>query len=113
MPPVPDMLTSEQLKHVVHLDNRSQRDCVLLVLAVDRKTPKDLASIRSIGRVAGLRRIDDWNIADILAKAPKYAIKVDGGWELASGGVEYVQSLLSGTDLNIVVTDAAHRQRLL
>lgn len=105
------MLTSDQLKHVIHLDNRSQRDCLLLILAVDRTIPKEPSTIRTIGKNAGVRRIDKWNLTDVLGKAKGLAIKTDSGWELAPKGIEFVQSLLAGTDLNFVITSASHSLR--
>jgi len=105
------MLTAEQLKHVVHFDNRSQRDCVLLILSVGVKKPKDLDTIRSLGRSTGVRHIEDWNLGDILGKARKHAIKAEFGWELSSEGINYVRTLLSGTDLNIVISNAAQSLR--
>lgn len=106
------MLTADQLKHVVHLDNRSQRDCVLLILGVDHAEPKAVTVIRAIGKSAGIRRIDKWNISDVLGTQVKIlAIRTSGGWELSTPGIEYVRTLLQGTDLNIVIANASQSLR--
>ena len=105
------MLTPDQLKQVVHVDGRSRRDAALLILAVDRKSPKNLAAIRTLGKSAGVRQIEKWNLSDILAKSQNLAIKTDTGWELSPGGAEYIQLMLQATDLNIVVANASQSLR--
>lgn len=105
------MLTADQLKHVIHFDSRSQRDCVLLILGVEVTVAKDVAAIREIGTRAGVRRITGWNISDILAKAVGLAIKTHVGWELTGQGQQYAQSIITTTDLNIVVTNASQSLR--
>ncbi|MCH8824170.1 MAG: hypothetical protein IH984_11765 [Planctomycetes bacterium] len=105
------MLTSDQLKQVVHFDNRSQRDCILIILAVDVTVAKDITTIREIGACAGVRKVKSWNISDILAKAVGLAIKTYEGWELTDQGQQYIQSLIHATDLNVVITNASQSLR--
>lgn len=84
---------------------------MLLILAVDPRSPKDVPTIRSIGCAAGLQKVKKWNVADILAKAANLAINVNTGWELTAAGIKRVQSTLEDSDLNFVVSNTSQSLR--
>lgn len=87
------MLEPSILKDLLHQQELSNRDRLLLCLAATPNKPKTVAEIRDIATQAGLRKATSWNISDQLSKATGLAIRTTGGWELTGPGRRYVTQL--------------------
>lgn len=87
------MLAEHELRDCLHKRRLPRRDAVLLIMAVDVESPKDVQEIKRLGRDAGLTEILKWNISDVLGKAKGLAIRLPQGWSLTSEGRKLVKSL--------------------
>ncbi|MFC1538650.1 hypothetical protein ACFL6H_04440 [Candidatus Latescibacterota bacterium] len=87
------MLDVRQLPDCLSTQRWSQKDTLLLILAVDVDTPKKVAEIKSLGRKAGCIEILKWNISVILKRTKGLAIHLPEGWCLSNQGRNYVISL--------------------
>ena len=56
------MVSTEQLKDVLHVDGLTKRNQLLVVLACDG-TPKQVARIKELAFGAGLRKAKSWNVS--------------------------------------------------
>jgi len=78
---------------------------LLLCLAVDPETPKEVRAIKALATTHGLRAAKAWNVSSYLARSNGRASRVTGGWVLTNPGRDYIASLgLSGL---AVVTHAS------
>jgi hypothetical protein len=71
-------------------------DKILLILACDSGTPKQVLEILEIAKQSGLLAAKKWNISAILREANTFAIRSDKGWELNGPGKHHV-SVLAGS----------------
>jgi hypothetical protein len=71
-------------------------DKILLILACDSGTPKQVSDILEIARQSGLLEAKKWNLSAILRSASTFAIRTDKGWELNGPGNHHV-SVLAGS----------------
>ena len=88
------MLAISDLTTCLHRSDLSRLDTVLIILGVNVQIPKDIAAIRDLGENAGLPEIVKWNVSDILAKAPDFAVKLPKGWLLTSKGRKRIKQYL-------------------
>ena len=86
------MLTKETLTDLLSSPDVPRRDKVLLVLATSSDKPLPISDIRRIAVEAGLREIQKWNVADLLARARGYVARVKEGWQLSGPGRAHVKS---------------------
>lgn len=87
------MLNRDQLKEVLSNKGLSQRDKLLICLAVDPVTTHKVEDVRTLAVKAGQRSARDWNISAALAKAPTLVIRTDMGWELTAAGKKHVAAI--------------------
>lgn len=87
------MLDSNVLKDLLHQNELSNSDKLLLCMAVDVETPKAVQDIKDVARKSGLRKVKDWNVSSLLSRSSGLAIRVDEGWELTSEGKKRVAQL--------------------
>jgi predicted nucleotide-binding protein len=85
------LLTLEELKDWLHRD-LTQLDKALLLLGSLNK-PAQISDIRELGRNAGLREIDKWNLSYLLGRANGLAINAAAGWEISKGGRQRLKQL--------------------
>ncbi len=88
------MLNKTVLHEYINNPNLSQRNSVFIILYCEADASKSITEIKRIGKEAGLREIEKWNIADILGKAKGLSCKIKGGWVLTKKGKEYVSNLV-------------------
>ena len=104
------LLTSDQLKQIVHCEGLKRKDKALLLLAaID--PPAKIQQIESLALEVGLREVSGWNTSSILASCPGLAIRNDLGWELHQSGMLRVRNSLPKAQVNLVVTSASHSLR--
>ena len=87
------MLATESLKDLLSDSSYSRQDKVLICMAVDSSSPKEVAVIRKLAVDAGATEAKKWNIADILTRAKGLAIRTPDGWELTSDGRRRIAEL--------------------
>lgn len=87
-------MSSTSLVDLLASNDLPRRDKVLLILASRPDTALPLTAIKQIAVEAGLREIEKWNVADILAKAKGLAVKVSDGWILTANGKVHVKTIL-------------------
>jgi hypothetical protein len=88
-----DMLTESELESCLHKRRLPRRDALLLIMAVEVESPKDVQTIKAIGRRAGLTEILKWNVSDNLGKVRGLAIRLPEGWLLTSDGRKHIAAL--------------------
>lgn len=90
-------------------------DALLVILAVDAPEPKDVKTIRLLGRNSGYLEVFKWNISDALRRSKGLAIRLPEGWALTSRGKDRVRGLgvlPSGPSLKAVNQAAQLRAEL-
>jgi len=88
-----DLLPESELQNCLHKRRLPRQDALLLIMAVGVESPKDVQTIKTIGRNAGLTEILKWNVSDNLGKAKGLAIRLPEGWSLTSDGRKHVATL--------------------
>jgi len=84
------LLNIQQLKDLLQDPDISNRDKILLILAVEIEKPKKITEIKEIAKVSGFRTIDKLNVSDYLIKSKGMAICTTYGWELTTSGKKYL-----------------------
>ncbi len=87
------MFDQSNLADHIHKQRLSRMDTLLLIMAVDAKTPKMVKTIKTLGREAGSPEVQKWNVSDILKRSKGLALNLPGGWCLSSRGREHIQAL--------------------
>jgi hypothetical protein len=87
------MLDQVALKDLLHKQELSRKDKLLLLLAADGAKPKSVSAVKELGIACGLRRVKQWNVSDVLGKGEPQAIRGSEGWELSSIGKARVATL--------------------
>ena len=87
------MIAEESLKDLLSNSEYSRQDKILICLAVDSASPKEVARVRQYAIDAGATEAKKWNISDILSRARGLAIRTKDGWELTSAGRKNVAEL--------------------
>lgn len=88
------MLAKEQLKDLLNKKGFSSTDKLLLCLATDNSSPKQVKEIKEVAKVSGLREAAKWNVSSLLSRTKGKAILAESGWELTSDGRDYVGDLV-------------------
>lgn len=106
------MLDRSALKECLSRTDLTRSDKVLLILAVDSNSPKQVAQIRGIANETGLPKAKRWNLSDILAHSGGLAVRVKEGWELSGTGKHRVSGLLGSSSTPASKAATALRETL-
>lgn len=87
------MFDEEALKELLARADLSNRDKLLLSLALDPLVPRKVDDIREVAVACGLRAASKWNVSSYLSKAKTLAIRTTSGWELTASGKAHVASV--------------------
>ncbi len=87
------MFDGEAIKELLARSDISNRDKVLICLAIEPIAPKKTADIREVAVSSGLRVAAKWNVSDYLSKAKTLAIRTASGWQLTAGGKAHIASV--------------------
>ena len=101
------MLPKERLKDLLHESKYSHLEKLLLILAVDAENPKPVNKIKELGKSAGFRAVDKWNISAILSASTGKAINAGNGWELTAKGKKHLKDIGIETMDTVIVKTAA------
>lgn len=87
------MFSKSVLQELINRPGFSQKDSICLILGCDIDSPKSITKIKLIGKEAGLRVIEKWNVANALGKAKGLVVRISDGWILTNEGKEYISNL--------------------
>ncbi len=87
------MIEREELKEQLARTDVSNRDKLLIILALDPLAPRKTEDIRFAAVECGLRAASKWNVSSLLSKAKTLAIRTALGWELTSSGKAHVAAV--------------------
>ncbi len=65
----------------------------LICLAIEPASPRKISEITSMAFSAGWRQVKRKNLSTLYSRTPEFAVRVDGGWELTSTGLQHVAKL--------------------
>jgi hypothetical protein len=68
----------------------SDPDKVLISLAVEPNSPKQIRDIKALASKAGWRAAQKKNVSAILARMSTFAVRTSDGWELTSAGSQHI-----------------------
>jgi len=103
------VIPADSLKDLLSQDV-SDRDKVLICLAVEPVGPRKVKEIGGLGLSAGWRAIKKKNVSDLLRKSGGLAVLTPSGWELTSPGSQHVAKL-AGPLMNSPVPKVASSLR--
>jgi hypothetical protein len=106
------LFDKETLKDLLARIDLSNREKVLVCLAVEPIAPKKVEELRSLASDAGLRAIGKWNVSDYLSKSKGLAIRTSSGWELTGAGKSHVASVIGPLlpSVSVLVVSALRNQ---
>lgn len=106
------MFDKEALKELLARTDLSNRDKVLITLAVEPVVAKTVEEIRHVASDAGLRVIGKWNVSDYLSKSKGLAIRASTGWELTGAGKAHVASTIGPLlpSVSVLIVSALRNQ---
>lgn len=105
------MITLESAKRIVHGQILSNRDQLLVLVAVDPVAPISIDKIKARCIAAGLPKLAKRNISDILGKGKGLVARTVAGWELQQFGIVRVRKLAQAVHINLVVTHSSQSLR--
>lgn len=106
------MLRFDVAKKIAHGPKRSQREQLLVALAVQPCAPISAGEIRKRCVNLGLPKLAKKNVSDILGKASGGVVaRTQEGWELLEPGMMRVQELAQEAKVNLVITNASNSLR--
>jgi len=105
------MLTLSEAKKIVHGRQLNPRDQLLVVLAIEPRSPLQVRDIRERCRKCGLSKVGRMNISDILGRSNGLATRTDEGWELQESGLVSIRKMAQSAKLNLVVTNSSQSLR--
>ena len=108
------MLTTEQLKQVVHQSEVTKTDSALLCVAAGGGSAVSTATIRKLAFEAGVKGARKINFSAHLSAAEDKVFKTPSGWELTAGGRAHVAALTGkGLSVSPAATEAQALRALL
>lgn len=89
------MLGNTTLIETLNKEPLSRRDALILILSSDDNEPKSVTKIKEIANSSGFRKINKWNVSDILSSLTGIATRLDSGWVLTQTGVMFANELMN------------------
>jgi hypothetical protein len=105
------MLNLEDAKRIVHGKTLSDKDLLLVVMAIDPVGPIPVAAIKQRCREIGVPRVAGKNVSDLLGKSPGTVARTSSGWELQESGIARVHEFAKAVHINMVVTHSSRSLR--
>lgn len=100
------MITLDQAIEIIHAGSLTRRDTLLVLLASDPKVAHLPASLKAIGKSAGVKGIGNWNVSDLLGGSKGQAVSNGEGWSITQRGKSRVTELAQGAGITIGVGTA-------
>jgi len=106
------MLRLDNAKLILHGQTLTNRDQLLVVMAVNPIGFLSTVQIRSRCTAVGLPRLARKNISDILGKSNGLVARTTAGWELQQTGIVRVRELAKAAHVNLIVTHSSESLRI-
>ena len=90
------MTDTASIKKALQDSGRSQKECVLLLLAFDESRHMRPPDIVALAAKYGRAEAAKWNISAILLNAKGLVLRYSDGWTLSPDGITYVEEFVSG-----------------
>lgn len=87
------MLHEEHLKNLISTEQLSNRDKLLLCVALDDAVPKAVKEISELAFKNGFRRVKKLNVSNVLTRSNGFAVRLHEGWTLSDQGIAHVQQI--------------------
>ncbi|MEZ4668642.1 MAG: hypothetical protein R3E39_12085 [Anaerolineae bacterium] len=84
------MLTIDLARDLVHGENLSRTEILLLLVLINDAMPKSATNIRKLAISSGIRKAANWNFARDLNNCKPYIVKVTEGYVITAKGREYL-----------------------
>ncbi len=107
------MLSSDDLKRLLASTDLSRSTAVLLLLAFDDCAIKRVSELKILARSHGLRRIEKWNVSQVLKDLGDKAIRLEKGWEITPQGLKELSETGLLTQSPLVVANSSLRTHLV
>ena len=105
------MLKLDEAKRIVHGPKLSSRDQLLVLLAIDPVEPMPVQKIKARCATAGLPKLANKNLSDILGTTNGSVARTPQGWELQQPGILRVREIAQAANVNLVVTHSSQSLR--
>ena len=110
-PSLPQSLTVDELKNLLHESSLRNSDRLLLCLATGEAKNKTVAETKAIAVAAGFSKAKSLNISSVLSRTKGLAIRTTSGWELTGKGLVFVQEISGKTQVNNTAVKVATNLR--
>lgn len=107
------MLSSDDLKKLLAAPDLSRRNVILLMLAFDECSIKRVIEIKGLAKSHGLRRIEKWNISQVLKDLGDKAVRLDEGWEITPQGIHELSTAGLLAQSPLVAVNSSLRSHLV
>jgi hypothetical protein len=105
------MINLEDAKKIVHSQSLNNRDQLIVLLAIEPIGPLSIEKLKERCVSAGLRKLANKNISDILGKSNGSVARTSAGWELQELASRRVRELAQAVHINLVVTHSSQSLR--
>lgn len=85
------MVSDEKIKKFI-AKNLSKKEKILIVLG-SNNGPCQVKDIREKALKVGIRRVNKWNISQLLADLSENALRTNLGWEISEHGIQKLESM--------------------
>lgn len=107
------MLSSDDLKRLLAGSDLSRRSAMLLLLAFDDCSIKRVAELKEFAKSHGLRRIEKWNVSQVLKALGDKAVRLEDGWEITPQGLNELADNGLLTQSPLVAANSSLRAHLV
>jgi hypothetical protein len=105
------MIKLEDAKRIVHGPMLTNRDQLMVLLAIEPVSPLSVEKIKLRCTQVGLPKLARKNISDILGRSNGLVARTVAGWEIQQPGIIRVRDLAHSAHVNLVVTHSSRSLR--
>jgi hypothetical protein len=105
------MLDINDAKRILHGPKLTNRDQILVSLALKPIDPLPVQKIKERCALVGLPKLAKMNVSDILATSNGLVARTPQGWELQQPGIMRVREIAQAANVNLVVTHSSQSLR--
>jgi hypothetical protein len=105
------MIALEEAKAILHGTDLTNRDQLLVLLALEPLGSKEVQNLKRHCTETGLHKLAKKNISQILGTSRGLAARTTNGWELQKPGILRVAEIARAANINLVVTHSSRSLR--
>lgn len=95
------MIAWDKALQIIHAGSLTQRDTLLVLLATDPEVAHLPASLKLIGKKAGVKGVANWNVSEVLGASKGQAVPNGDGWSITQLGRTRVSDVAQGAGIAI------------